>query len=309
MKQLLNISLVVILSLATSSAQAQMNPVRSNYLLTSFMDHPGAAGNKQCLDLRLGHRNQWVGFPDAPTNSFLSLSGRLGESVRATQGIGVRVETDQAGAWGTTSASLAYSHKIKLSQGGWLSGGFSLGVSQYSLNLDNLDITATDPALGDQTTQFIFPLVDAGFWYQDKRSFGGISLLNVTAGKLSAIAPESTTARNLVITGGTSLELDGRYTFRPSTNIRYSPGLPASFELSGAMVYDDLASVGLGYRNQSALIASFQLALFNYMRIGYSYDFNISKINVVSRSSHEVVLTFSACDMKATKVHQCPAYD
>ena len=75
------------------------------------------------------------------------------------------------------------------------------------------------------------------------------------------------------------------------------------------MVYDDMVSVGLGYRNQSALIASFQLAVFNYMRIGYSYDFNISNINIVTRSSHEVVVTFSACDMKATKVHQCLAYD
>ena len=105
------------------------------------------------------------------------------------------------------------------------------------------------------------------------------------------------------------MELDGRFMFRPSANLRYSKGLPTSFELNGAVVYDDAFSVGLGYRVQSALIGSVQLALFNYMKVGYSYDFAVSKINVATRSTHEVTVTFSACDMKAAKVQACPAYD
>ena len=186
MRYLAQITIAASLLFATSTVvNAQHIPVRSNYLFTSFMDHPAAAGNKDCLDLRLGHRNQWVGFPGSPTNSFLSLSGRLGESTRAAQGIGLRIETDEAGPWGTTSASLAYSHKIKLNNQGWLSAGFSLGLSQFRLDPDNLDVTISEPALlGDQKSQFLFPLIDAGFWYQDRKSFAGLSLLNVTAGTL-----------------------------------------------------------------------------------------------------------------------------
>ena len=295
---------------ATTTLDAQHLPVRSNYLLTSFMDHPAAAGNKDCLDLRLGHRNQWVGFPGAPTNSFISLSGRLGETPRSVQGIGLKVETDEAGPWGTTSASISYSHKLKLNNQGWVSAGFSLGLSQFRLNPDGLDVTISDPAiLGDQTSQFLFPIVDAGFWYQDKRNFGGISILNATSGALTSITNSSQTTRIFVATAGTSLELDGKYMFRPSANFRIASGLPVCFEMNGAVVYDDLISVGLGYRVQSALIGSFQIALFNYMKVGYSYDFGISKIGVASRSSHEFTLAFSACDMKATSVHSCPAYD
>ena len=297
---------------ANTITQAQHLPVRSNYLLTSFMDNPAAAGNKDCLDLRLGHRNQWVGFPGAPSNSFLSLSGRLGDTPRSVQGIGLKIETDDAGPWGTTYASIAYSHKIKLTNQGWLSAGFSLGVSQFRLNPNGLDVTIGDPAfLGDQTSQFLFPIVDAGFWYQDKRNFGGISLLNVTNGSLNSITNtnESKTTRIFVITGGALLELDGKFMFRPSANIRYASGLPASFEMNGAVVYDKSIAVGLGYRVQSALIGSVQFALFDYMTLGYSYDFGISKIGTFSRSSHEVTLTFSACDMKATSVNSCPAYD
>ena len=66
--------------------------------------------------MRMGHRNQWV--VGAPTNSYLSLTGRIGDSPRAVQGIGVRLENDQAGVWGSTSASIAYSHKLKLQKEG-----------------------------------------------------------------------------------------------------------------------------------------------------------------------------------------------
>ena len=291
-------------------AQSQLNPVRSNYLLTTFMDNPAAAGNKECLDLRVGHRNQWIGFPGSPINSYLSLSGRLGESVKSVQGVGLRVESDKAGAWGKTTASIAYSHKIRLNNRGWFSGGFSLGISQYSLDVNGLDITATDAAVSSgATTQFLFPIIDAGLWYQDRRNFAGISINNTTSGVLNALTYDSKTAKVFVITGGSSLQLDGRYMFRPSANLRYSKGLPTSFELNGAVLYDDVFSVGLGYRVQSALIGSVQLALFNYMKVGYSYDFAVSKINVAALSTHEVTVTFSACDMKATKVQACPAYD
>ncbi len=310
MKQIGQILVIASFFFVAIEAQAQLNPVRSNYLLTTFMDNPAAAGNKECLDLRVGHRNQWVGFPGSPVNSYLSLSGRLGESVKSVQGVGLRVESDKAGAWGKTTASIAYSHKIRLNNRGWFSGGFSLGMSQYSLDVNGLDITATDLAIkGGTTTQFLFPVIDAGIWYQDKRNFVGISINNATASKLDTLTMDSKTATVFVITGGSSMELDGRFMFRPSANIRYSEGLPTSFEMTGSVVYDDSYSVGIGYRVKSALIGSVQLTLFNYLKVGYSYDFSVSKINLAARSTNEITIAFSACDMKLTKVQECPAYD
>ncbi|MBI48663.1 MAG: hypothetical protein CL850_00005, partial [Crocinitomicaceae bacterium] len=243
-------------------------------------------------------------------NSYLSLSGRLGESVKSVQGVGLRVESDKAGAWGKTTVSIAYSHKIRLNNRGWFSGGFSLGMSQYSLDVNGLDITATDPAIkGGTTTQFLFPVIDAGIWYQDKRNVVGISINNATASKLDTLTMDSKTATVFVITGGSSMELDGRFMFRPSANIRYSEGLPTSFEMTGSVVYDDSYSVGIGYRVKSALIGSVQLTLFNYLKVGYSYDFSVSKLNLAARSTNEITIAFSACDMKLTKVQECPAYD
>jgi hypothetical protein len=88
--------------------------------MAPFQDHVAAAGNKPCLDMRMGFRSQWTGFEGAPTYSFASLSGRISESERSIHGLGGRIETDEAGPWGTTALSLGYAYKIQLTSGGRL---------------------------------------------------------------------------------------------------------------------------------------------------------------------------------------------
>ena len=106
---------------------------------------------------------------------------------------------------------------------------------------------ATDAAVSSgTTTQFLFPIIDAGLWYQDKRNFVGISMNNATSGNLNVL-PTTQNGDSFCNYGGSSLELDGRFMFRPSANLRYSKGLPTSFELNGVAVYDNAFSVG-GHR-------------------------------------------------------------
>ena len=79
--------------------------------------------------------------------------------------------------------------------------------------------------------------------------------------------------------------------------------------LNGAIVFEDMISAGLGYRSQNALVASLQLSPFNYMKVGYSYDINISNLNIVSPNSHEFTIAFSVCDNNVNKAYACPAFD
>jgi len=65
----------------------------------------------------------------------------------------------------------------------------------------------------------------------------------------------------------------------------------------------------VGYRNQTAVIAHLQLALFDYIKVGYSYDFGISDIRIASASSHEITIALSACDRGSKKAEHCSAYD
>lgn len=298
--------------LVFTKASAQQIPVRSNYLMTPFQDHVASAGNKPCLDMRMGFRNQWVGFEGAPSNSFASLSGRISETNQSIHGVGGRIETDEAGPWGTISFSFAYAYKLQMTNGGWLSSGLSVGLAQHRLNIGSLSFpdyeAAYDPAV-TSSTQFLFPTIDAGVWYEDKHSFVGITMVNATAAVLSEMTSGTSTSRHLVTTVGSSIDLDGRFMFKPSAQTRMASGLPVSLDATALLSYDNQISIGVGYRNQTALVGHLQLALMDYITVGYAYDFGISEIRTAAAISHEVTIAISACDKRSKRAQNCSAYD
>ena len=56
----------------------------ANAVVKAVQDHVAAAGNNPCLVMRMGFRSQWSGFEGAPTYSFASLSGRIGDCLLYT---------------------------------------------------------------------------------------------------------------------------------------------------------------------------------------------------------------------------------
>ena len=56
---------------------AQQVPQYSNFLNNYFALNPALAGSNQCLNVKIGHRNQWVGFSGAPKTTFASFSSEL----------------------------------------------------------------------------------------------------------------------------------------------------------------------------------------------------------------------------------------
>ena len=68
----------------------------------------------------------------------------------------------------------------------------------------------------------------------------------------------------------------------------------------------------LGFRSGSALTGIMSLKIFGSMTVGYSYDFGVNDLSVVGRSSHEIVISLTACDKNDPYVGpngRCPAYD
>ncbi|MGB2469326.1 MAG: PorP/SprF family type IX secretion system membrane protein, partial [Flavobacteriales bacterium] len=232
-----------------ATASAQFNGVRTQFLMTSLLDNPAAAGNSACLDLRMGGRNQWAGFDGAPRTSFASLSGRLGGGVTFAHGMGGFVVTDQVGPWSNTRLSLAYSTKVRLTNGARLSAGLAAGMTQYRLDIGSLvfpEFSATeDPALfGASTSQTVFPTLDFGLWYENSQTFVSLSMLNAVPTTLNEVTMTTNTGTTFVLMGGQYIKLDRRFGFRPAAQMRLTRGLPPSVDLQGAFSVDELVSVG-----------------------------------------------------------------
>ena len=207
MKRQLFIACLTWLALASSvPAWGQFSGVRSQYAMTSLLDNPAAAGNSPCLDMRIGVRSQWVGFDGAPLNQFASVSGRMGSEDGVIQGFGAYVLTDAIGPWSNTRLSMAYSARVRLSSGSRLSAGLGLGVAQYKLDKVSLSLPETgsagDPALGSNETQLVFPTLDVGFWYEDRKTFASFSVLNLTKTPLNNIASGTSPASVFIVSRG-----------------------------------------------------------------------------------------------------------
>jgi hypothetical protein len=81
---------------------------------------------------------------------------------------------------------------------------------------------------------------------------------------------------------------------------------PTSLDVStNFMLYDKL-ELGATYRLEDSFGAMVNFAITPSLRVGYAYDHIISDINVVTSSSHEVMLLFDLNFPK--KVSRSPRY-
>ena len=311
MKQLIPSLAIALLSV--SVLQAQQFPVRATAMMNPFQDHPAAAGVLGCMDLHMGYRNQWSGIDGAPETAFANLHGQMEGQGNDFHGFGVRVESDEAGAWGYNAVNFAYAYNLRLSNGARLAAGLSAGFFQHRLDMSLLDMpelqVANDPAIfGNQ--QFIVPMIDAGLWYYDRDMYAGLTIQNVTQASMEKISQFGKLRRHLVVTGGSEVELDGRWMFLPSAQARLGSGVPPSAEILGLFKYDDVVGVGLGYRSQSALIVAAQAKILDYLSIGYAYELNVSPLSGAGPNSHEIVIGINACSGRpAGRAIPCPAYN
>jgi type IX secretion system PorP/SprF family membrane protein len=311
MKQLIPSLAIALLSV--SVLQAQQFPVRATAMMNPFQDHPAAAGVMGCMDLHMGYRNQWSGIDGAPETAFANLHGQMEGQGNDFHGFGVRVESDEAGAWGYNAVNFAYAYNLRLSNGARLAAGLSAGFFQHRLDMSLLDMpelqVANDPAVfGNQ--QFIVPMIDAGLWYYDRDMYAGLTIQNVTQASMEKISQFGKLRRHLVVTGGSEVELDGRWMFLPSAQARLGSGVPPSAEILGLFKYDDVVGVGLGYRSQSALIVAAQAKILDYLSIGYAYELNVSPLSGAGPNSHEIVIGINACSGRpAGRAIPCPAYN
>jgi len=311
MKQLIPSLAIALLSV--SVVQAQQFPVRATAMMNPFQDHPAAAGVLGCMDLHMGYRNQWSGIDGAPETAFANLHGQMEGQANDFHGFGVRVESDEAGAWGYNAVNFAYAYNLRLSSGARLAAGLSAGFFQHRLDMSLLDMpelqVANDPAVfGNQ--QFIVPMIDAGLWYYDRDMYAGLTIQNVTQAYMEKISQFGKLRRHLVVTGGSEVELDGRWMFLPSAQARLGSGVPPSAEVLGLFKYDEVVGVGLGYRSQSALIVAAQAKILDYLSIGYAYELNVSPLSGAGPNSHEIVIGINACSGRpAGRTIPCPAYN
>lgn len=314
MKKFLPLCLLLIVTVVPG-AFAQ-DPQFSQYYQAPLYLNPGFTGITPQQRIVLNHRIQWPNLPQAFSTYAASYDIFIDE---LRSGFGFLFTTDKMGSagWRTTTASLLYSYKIKLTEKIVFSPGLSFGYGSNGLDRSKLvmgdgleyDGISLDPDLNKLGRQNYFDF-GSGFLVYSRSLWLGASFTHMNQPNLSVLNDVSRLQMKTAVHGGVRLSLAGgsmtsrsRATYLTPSFIYRMQGKSFSQLDLGVNYHIDPVSVGVWYRGkpfQQTVIHSIQqdalilyLGLyFKQLTIGYSYDFTISNLQTASGGAHEISIVY-----------------
>ncbi len=326
-----NFVILTVLTAAFYSLRVQaQDPEFSQFYANPLYLNPALAGATGCPKVNGSYRNQWPAIGKA----FITYSLSYDQYVKFLHGgIGLRLLADRAGNGNlnTTEISLMYAYKFNITDHLQASGALEVGWYQRRLVWDNLKFEdMIDPVNG-----FVLPtsekrpdneIVSAPdfstgiFLAYDDLIYGGIAVDHMTQPKVGFYADNAT-------------QLDIKYTVHAGANIslhKNGASEEREFSLSPNVLYQQQfkfhqLNVGLyltvdpfiggvwfrhNFENPDAIIPMLGL---NYkgFRVGYSYDYSVSRLKGASGGAHEVSASYQfPCIEKRRHIRaiKCPRF-
>jgi type IX secretion system PorP/SprF family membrane protein len=322
MKQLIKTFTLAIGLFLSLGLKAQQNIQFTQYIFNSLSVNPAYAGYKEDWYLQLAARSQWVGLEGAPQTFSLSIDG-LTNPTQKRHGVGLQLTADKLGPQSTNSIYGNYAFRMRLDEADLkrLSIGIAAGVTQYSLNGALLDpINAGDPTLPLGKISNFLPDIRIGVYYNSPSFYIGASVMDVLSGNVNndIFRWDNTTTDNIrrqphiyLITGGL-IDIDAGTKIRPSLLWKEDLRGPSSLDLNAMVIFGEKLWIGGGWRTgvtvwtknyerytgntlskQNSFSGILQVYANKNFRIGYSYDYIVSKLSSVQNGSHELSIGFT----------------
>lgn len=292
MKKSIIIIFVVLLNITT---KAQQDAMISQYMFNGLFLNPAYSGSHKYVTSSLLHRTQWVDFSGAPRTSLLAIDGLI-PSKSENMGVGLIVAHDEIGATEQTDIYANYAYQLKLNKGK-LAFGLKAGVSNYVFKSNNLTIwDANDDVFTGRRMAWL-PKLGAGAYYFTDKWYAGISIPTLLAYDSNHnfsfdVNSGSFLNRHYYAYGGYVFKLNEKFKLKPSTLIKYLPAAPIEADLNLNLLYKDQFWIGVSYRTMDAVVFMVEYQTNSRFRVGYSFDYTLSKIRKYSSGTHEIMIGY-----------------
>lgn len=302
---------MLIILIVSNLSRSQQNPQFSQWVWHPMALNPAHAGIKNCSELKVLSRLQWLGFQGAPWSSTVLYSNNLETKRKKVysprHGIGFKLLNDNFGAITTNNLALNYAFHFNFNQDNRLSAGISGGLRQFVFNNSQLTTMQPDPILKRSSTQYA-PIIGMGLWWNTKNYYIGLSFEELNSTNWEEIGKTSKFRLHWMLTSGFKLELSENFTLIPNLLIKKTANSPLTLDLCTTLDLYSMFKVGAGFRNQDAFVGLFQVKLPKGVVFGYSCDYVFSDIQHVSMFSHEVSLMYSNCNSVDKSRLACPLF-
>jgi type IX secretion system PorP/SprF family membrane protein len=312
--KLTKILLLLMLLAIMPSVRGQQFPLYSQYIMNGFLLNPSYAGSDGYASFGLTAREQWTGFPDAPSTYAASFQTRIlrdsyitrSTSVRkkierptkgGRVGVGGYLFSDRNGIMNRTGLQLAYAYHLPMTKERQLSFGLSLSAYQYFVDIDGafMPENVNDEFLNNYDHVVYIPDANFGISFTARNYYVGYSMTNLFRGTLmfgNGGENGNSELGHYFLTGGYKYFIPGsEWMIEPSIMLKSSDMFFKSMQmdLTTRVYYNQDYWIGVSWRTNDAIIilTGFKVDRF-YM--GYAFDFTLSDIRSHTYGTHELTL-------------------
>jgi type IX secretion system PorP/SprF family membrane protein len=296
MKINITIILVTLMLAISFGSMAQQNAMYSQYMFNTMAVNPAYAGSRNVVSATALHRNQWSGMEGAPKTTTLTIDAPVRNK---RVGLGLQLINDQLGISKTTGAVLSYAYRIRMDKGSLAFGVQGSGV-QYRADYTSVDLGsggAYDPAFAENVNKMLFNF-GTGVYYNSDKFYIGLSaqdLLNTRITEYEApddAAGGSFKNLHLFFATGYVFALDETFKLKPSVLVKGVKGAPVEADINAMLWVNDIIAVGGQYRTSADVAGILEIQATPQIRIGYSYDYSITRLRNFNSGSHEIMLRY-----------------
>lgn len=296
--------LLALILFAYQKSIAQTEPMYSQYMFNMLGVNPAYAGNREATSFNLFQRKQWIGLQGAPQTTSFSFDQSM---LNKRAGWGIQFYDDKIGVEKADGINIMGSTRIQVSENGILSGGLSLGLMNYRIDLMNVTerYTPNDPAFYSNLNKWT-PSLGLGIYYNTDNFYAGVSIPNLLKSRLTAFdliksGLQKVNQKHIFLTSGIVFPINEDLKLKPSTMIKIVEGAPIEADLNTNIWLRDIIGLGVSYRTGDAVIGMAEIQINENLRFGYAYDMTISPLKYYNTGTHEIMIRYEFGNFK-TKI-------
>ncbi len=268
------------------SAMAQADLIFSNANTNNSLFNPSAIEDNGLINIHMLARQQWIGFPDAPSAQYASVSNFFEEQ---PMGLRLAILNQTAGKETTRNIGLAYAYRVQFSNELFMNFGLSAGLYQRIVRFSELIYQTGNEPLIKQDEQVVKPDFSFGltaFW---KNFTFGLAANHITTPNRKATIFKIPVHNHLFLQYRTDLntetQLFSELAFHQIGSIQY---LQADIHL-----FFRQFDAGMAFRAGDAIVVKAGIKVNDALRIAYAFDIGINKIANYNSGSHEFMVVLS----------------
>jgi type IX secretion system PorP/SprF family membrane protein len=296
--------LLAVMLFAYQKSIAQTEPMYSQYMFNMLGVNPAYAGSREASSFNFFQRSQWIGLQGAPQTTSFSFDQSI---LNKAAGWGIQLYDDKIGVEKADGINIMGSTRIQVSENGILSGGLSLGLMNYRIDLMNVTgrFTPNDPAFYSNLNKWM-PSLGLGVYYNTDNFYAGVSVPNILKSRLTAFdlirsGLQKVNQKHIFLTTGIVIPINEDLKLKPSTMIKMVEGAPIEADFNTNIWLRDIIGVGVSYRTGDAVIGMAEIQANQNLRFGYAYDMTISPLKFYNTGTHEIMIRYEIGNFK-TKI-------